>query len=57
VQKYLKKGSKVYIEGALQTRQWTDQKQVAHYTTEVVANSFQMLSSRKVDEIISDKHP
>jgi single-strand DNA-binding protein len=35
---YLKKGSQVYIEGALQTRKWTDQAGVEKYTTEVVVN-------------------
>lgn len=37
---YLKKGSKVYIEGALQTRKWTDQQGVEKYTTEVVLQRF-----------------
>lgn len=35
---YLRKGSQVYIEGALQTRKWTDQTGVEKYTTEVVVN-------------------
>lgn len=35
---YLRKGSQVYIEGALQTRKWTDQSGVEKYTTEVVVN-------------------
>lgn len=42
---YLKKGSKVYIEGKLQTRNWDDQKGQKHYTTEVVANSMELLDS------------
>ncbi|MEX0941203.1 MAG: single-stranded DNA-binding protein [Pseudomonadales bacterium] len=42
---YLKKGSKVYIEGSLRTRQWERDGQ-KHYTTEVVANEMQMLDSR-----------
>ena len=37
---YLKKGSKVYIEGSLQTRKWTDQQGVEKYTTEVVLQRF-----------------
>ena len=41
----LKKGSKVYIEGKLQTRNWDDQKGQKHYTTEVVANSMELLDS------------
>ena len=37
---YLKKGSKVFIEGALQTRKWTDQAGVEKYSTEVVLQNF-----------------
>ncbi|MCP5381977.1 MAG: single-stranded DNA-binding protein [Kordiimonadaceae bacterium] len=37
---YLKKGSKVYVEGSLQTRKWTDQQGVEKYTTEVVLQRF-----------------
>lgn len=40
VEKYVKKGSKVYIEGELQTRKWTDQNGVDRYTTEVVLSGF-----------------
>ena len=43
---YLKKGSKVYIEGALRTRKWEDKNGVERYTTEIVANEMQMLDSR-----------
>tara|TARA_B100000315_G_scaffold260808_1_gene325641 strand:+ start:1198 stop:1662 length:465 start_codon:yes stop_codon:yes gene_type:complete len=39
-EKYLKKGSKVYLEGALQTRKWTDNSGVEKYTTEVVLGNF-----------------
>ena len=39
-EKYLRKGSKVYIEGALQTRKWTDQSGQDKYTTEVVLQGF-----------------
>jgi single-strand DNA-binding protein len=49
-QKFLHKGSKVYIEGQLQTRKWTDQSGVEKYSTEVVLQRFrgelQMLDSR-----------
>jgi len=44
---YLKKGSKVYIEGKLQTRKWQDKTGVDRYTTEVVANEMQMLDSKQ----------
>src|SRR5438876_1174615 len=39
-EKYLRKGSKIYIEGALQTRKWTDQQGQEKYTTEVVLQRF-----------------
>jgi len=43
---YLRKGSKVYIEGRLQTRKWQDKDGNDRYTTEIVANDMQMLDSR-----------
>ncbi|MCK7458951.1 single-stranded DNA-binding protein [Idiomarina aminovorans] len=43
---YLKKGSKIYVEGRLQTRKWTGQDNVERYSTEVVMNELQMLDSR-----------
>jgi len=43
---YLRKGSKVYLEGKLQTRKWQDQSGQDRYTTEIVANEMQMLDSR-----------
>ncbi|MCO7247770.1 MULTISPECIES: single-stranded DNA-binding protein [Halomonadaceae] len=48
-QQYLKKGSKVYIEGRLQTRKWQDQNGQDRYSTEIVANDMQMLDSRGGD--------
>ena len=49
-EKYLKKGAKVYIEGQLETRKWTDQSGAERYTTEVVLRQFRgeltMLDSR-----------
>jgi len=39
-EKYLKKGAKVYVEGQLQTRKWTDNAGVEKYTTEVVLQNF-----------------
>lgn len=43
---YLKKGSKVYIEGSLRTRKWQDKDGKDHYTTEVRANEMQMLDGK-----------
>jgi single-strand DNA-binding protein len=42
---YLKKGSKVYIEGKLRTRKWQDQQGNDRYTTEVIADQMQMLDT------------
>lgn len=43
---YLKKGSKVYIEGRIRTRKWEDKEGKERYTTEINADSMQMLDSR-----------
>ena len=43
---YLKKGSKVYVEGSLRTNKWTDKEGVERYTTEIIANELQMLDSK-----------
>ncbi len=43
---YLKKGSKVYIEGSLRTRKWQDKNGQDRYTTEIICNDMQMLDSR-----------
>ena len=43
---YLRKGRQVFVEGSLQTREWTDREGNKRYTTEVRALNFQMLGSR-----------
>ncbi len=43
----LKKGSKVYIEGKLSTRKWTDKDNNERYTTEVIANTFRSLDKKE----------
>lgn len=43
---YLRKGSQVYVEGSLRTRKWTDQAGVEKYSTEIRADSLQMLGGR-----------
>ena len=45
-QQYLRKGSKVYIEGKLKTRKWTNQQGQDQYTTEVMASQMQMLDGK-----------
>jgi single-strand DNA-binding protein len=60
-EKYLKKGSKIYLEGALQTRKWTGNDGVEKYTTEVVLQRFSgvltMLDSAKSDGGMYDDKP
>ncbi|MEE4330048.1 MAG: single-stranded DNA-binding protein [Wenzhouxiangella sp.] len=51
---YLRKGSKVYIEGRLQTRKWQDRDGNDRWTTEIVANDMQMLDSRGGSEPLQD---
>ena len=46
VEQYVKKGSKVYVEGSLRTRKWQGQDGQDRYTTEIVASEMQMLDSR-----------
>ena len=46
-QQYLKKGSKVYIEGSLNTRKWTDQNGQERYTTQINGSQLQMLDSQQ----------
>lgn len=46
---YLSKGSKVYVEGRLQTRKWKDQSGADRYTTEVIAGTIQSLTPRGGD--------
>lgn len=50
-EKYLSKGSKVYVEGKMKTRKWTDQNGVDKYTTEVSARTVQFLSSKSQNEL------
>lgn len=49
VEKYVHKGSKLYLEGKLQSRKWTDQNNVERTITEVVAQSIQLLDSKQSD--------
>jgi single-strand DNA-binding protein len=61
---YLRKGSQVYIEGRLQTRNWEDRDGNKRYTTEIVAQIMQMLgpggkggSAKTVEERFPDEEP
>lgn len=56
VGEYLKKGSKVYIEGKLQTRKWQDKSGNDRYITEIVAGEMQMLDNRNASNT-QNKNP
>lgn len=45
-EKYVRKGQKVYVEGKLKTRSWTDKEGISRYTTEIVADELTILSPR-----------
>jgi len=47
---YLSKGSKVYVEGKIQTRKWKDQSGQDRYTTEIVATQMQILSDKPKEQ-------
>ena len=46
VDKFVRKGSQLYIEGRLRTREWTDTNNIKRYTTEILADNMQLLGSR-----------
>lgn len=52
VKNYVKKGSKLYVEGQLQTRKWTDNNGIDKYTTEIVLQNFNsnLLMLDKIDK-------
>jgi single-strand DNA-binding protein len=55
---YLKKGMKVYIEGKIKTRSWTDENNQTRYTTEVVADQMTMLTARgDSDQTTQNQYP
>ena len=58
VEKYVKKGSKIYVEGELQTRKWQDQSGNDRYTTEVILQGYNsnltLLDSRKNNDITTN---
>ena len=54
VERFVKKGTQLYIEGRIRTRQWTDQSGNKRYTTEIVADSLQLLGRRADNEGTQD---
>jgi single-strand DNA-binding protein len=49
---YLRKGSKVYVEGKLETRKWQDKSGIEKYTTEIIASEMQMLDSKPQERAV-----
>lgn len=56
VDKYVRKGSQIYVEGRLRTREWTDKENVKRYTTEIMADTMNMLG-RRTDNPASEGTP
>ena len=54
---YLRKGSKVYVEGKLKTRQWQDEKGQTHYVTEIIGSYLEMLGSKTENNQIDPSIP
>ncbi len=54
---YIRKGSKLYVEGSLRTRKWQDQQGQDRYTTEIVASDIQMLDSKSQMSNYGDSQP
>ena len=50
---YLKKGSKVYVEGSLRTRKWQGQDGSDRYTTEIIADNFQFLDNKGSSDVFT----
>src|SRR5439155_19039865 len=55
VERYLQKGSKVYVEGKMQTRKWTNKEGQDQYTTEIVVRDLVMLDSKRDGAGASDR--
>lgn len=53
---YVKKGAKIFIEGRLQTRKWTDKGNVERYITEIIVENMQMLGG-KSDKAANESNP
>lgn len=56
VNEYLRKGSKIYIEGSLRTRKWQDKSGIDRYTTEIIANEMQILDNRNTGNGPGSQH-
>lgn len=52
---YLKKGRPVYVEGRLETKKWTDKQNIERYTTQIIADSMQMLGGKSGSSYQNDQ--
>lgn len=55
VEKYVKKGTSLYIEGRIRTRSWNDREEKPHYVTEILADGIQLLGRRSDNPATSPK--
>jgi single-strand DNA-binding protein len=51
IEKYVKKGTKLYIEGKLRTRTWEDKNAIKRYVTEIYVDSFELLGSKPIENV------
>ena len=56
-EKYVKKGSQIYVEGKLRTRSWDDKDKNKRYTTEIVADVMQLLGKRADEPAVHGQEP
>lgn len=54
---YIRKGSRIYVEGRLRTRKWQDKQGADHYTTEILADEFQMMDRPDGGQQRSESQP
>lgn len=54
---HVKKGTKLYVEGALRTRKWEDKSGVERYTTEIIGDKFEMLSAKTPSQTPAETKP
>ena len=51
VDRFLKKGSQIYVLGSLRTRQWVDENHITRYTTEIIGRDMQMLGKKSANDV------
>lgn len=56
VEKYVKKGTQIYVEGRIQSRSWEDDKGGKHYAVDIIANQLQLLGKREQSQPAADPY-